>query len=709
MRIVVVLDSPPGEARSVVMLPSIDPLARALSDALGRVLPAEHVVLARMDASFDELAARADRLEAVEDPAIEEALTEGAQALAAGELDRAERAFALAESLLAWDHGPRHAEVLVHLAEVEHARGKPSAALLDRALSMVADHEAALRRRIDLAHEAGDLATAAALRRRLLARVESETERAEQLSSIADESLSATIEALEQALVLRPKDPRLLERLQASLEAAGRWREAVNAKVALTETIENPRDRARSFTAAAGMCARRTGDVPRSVALYEAAIADEPATPGAFDAIEAVLQKNEDFSGLASAYERQLERLKGDETAEESLLYKLAELRADRLGDTHGAVLALDRLVQTNPKNVEARTRLAALLEQMGELQLAARCLENAAVWAPTRPETFRGLHRICASLGDSDRDYCACAVLVHLGEADVDEQVVYRRYAPETTVRPQSALDASTWSELAIAEHDEVVSHIVHAIAPAAIELRAAAPRLDESTRHDPEKTTITAVRTAAWAAAILGLGVPKIYARNESIPGGVVCPPTPEPTMVLGKAMLSGRSVPELAFVIGRELASQHLSGRLLTFYPTVAELRALLVAAVGQVLPTTLPPEAMQLGAALRKRLNAAQAEELTSAVKELQARDGRLDLKPWMRSVELASCRAGLVACGDITAAARMLAIDGRVVGGLSAADRVRDLIPFSISEACAKARRAIGIAPRLASVPPPAGS
>ena len=177
----------------------------------------------------------------------------------------------------------------------------------------------------------------------------------------------------------------------------------------------------------------------------------------------------------------------------------------------------------------------------------------------------------------------------------------------------------------------------------------------------------------------------------------------------MVLGKAMLSGRSVPELAFVIGRELASQHLSGRLLTFYPTVAELRALLVAAVGQVLPTTLPPEAMQLGAALRKRLNAAQAEELTSAVKELQARDGRLDLKPWMRSVELASCRAGLVACGDITAAARMLAIDGRVVGGLSAADRVRDLIPFSISEACAKARRAIGIAPRLASVPPPAGS
>ena len=39
---------------------------------------------------------------------------------------------------------------------------------------------------------------------------------------------------------------------------------------------------------------------------------------------------------------------------------------------------------------------------------------------------------------------------------------------------------------------------------------------------------------------------------------------------------------------------------------------------------------------------------------------------------------------------------MLAVDGRVVGGLSAADRIRDLIPFSVSARCAKVRRAIGI-------------
>ncbi len=120
------------------------------------------------------------------------------------------------------------------------------------------------------------------------------------------------------------------------------------------------------------------------------------------------------------------------------------------------------------------------------------------------------------------------------------------------------------------------------------------------------------------------------------------------------------------------------------------------SVLVAAVAQVLPSSLPSDVVQLRDALHTRIDPARRAELERVVEALQARDGRLDLKPWIRAIELASCRAGLLVCGDITAAARMLAVDGRVVGGLSAADRIRDLIPFSVSARCAKVRRAIGI-------------
>jgi hypothetical protein len=117
---------------------------------------------------------------------------------------------------------------------------------------------------------------------------------------------------------------------------------------------------------------------------------------------------------------------------------------------------------------------------------------------------------------------------------------------------------------------------------------------------------------------------------------------------------------------------------------------------VAGIAQIVPSSLGSDAMALRDGIRTRMSAADRSELESAVAALQARDGRFDLKPWIRTIELCACRAGLLVAGDITAAARMLAVDGRVVGGLSAADRVRDLVPFSVSERCSNVRRAIGI-------------
>jgi hypothetical protein len=110
----------------------------------------------------------------------------------------------------------------------------------------------------------------------------------------------------------------------------------------------------------------------------------------------------------------------------------------------------------------------------------------------------------------------------------------------------------------------------------------------------------------------------------------------------------------------------------------------------------MPMSLARDALALREGLAGRLSAERRSELAQAVEALHAGDGRLDLNRWLRAIEMGSCRAGLVACGDITAAARMLAIDGRVVGKLSAAERVRELVPFSVSEAHARLRRAIGI-------------
>jgi hypothetical protein len=47
---------------------------------------------------------------------------------------------------------------------------------------------------------------------------------------------------------------------------------------------------------------------------------------------------------------------------------------------------------------------------------------------------------------------------------------------------------------------------------------------------------------------------------------------------------------------------------------------------------------------------------------------------------------------------------MHAIDGRAIGGMSAAERVRDLVPFSVSQRYSGLRSAIGVAARSSILP-----
>ncbi len=159
------------------------------------------------------------------------------------------------------------------------------------------------------------------------------------------------------------------------------------------------------------------------------------------------------------------------------------------------------------------------------------------------------------------------------------------------------------------------------------------------------------------------------------------------------------------ELAFLFARELAVLRLTGRLLVVHPQLDDLRALVTAAVHVVVGHTgkLPPAVEEARHELTRRLDPPRRAALAAAVRAVTDRGGQLDLLDWLRAVERAACRAGLLACGDLTVAARVLSVDGRVVGGLSAADRLRDLVPFAVSRRYAEVRRALGIAVRTSQI------
>jgi tetratricopeptide (TPR) repeat protein len=705
----------------LVLLPPAERLAQSLARALRAygadpkgVIVVQPVGEGVVDAPVwhDQLAATAavDDDEAI----IEARITEASQALDEGRLDEAEEGYAYCDALLADEVGPRRAEVLACLGQIADARGDADDAIrkLDHALAVFPTHRAALEMRLEIARRLGHPASAAAMAKRLLAFADGDDERVKLLMQAADDGLRVGVDMLTAALRIRPGDAVLLDRLRCVHEATADWPRAVDVAVAVAEQLRDPPSRARAFVAAAEMSASRAKNVVRAVALYEAAIADDPEVPGAFEAIEKVLLDDGDYAGAEQAYVRQLERLAGRPAAEAALLEKLGRVREDRLGDHRGAIQALDRLAVLRPDDVDTRARLAHLLELTGDDALAVRCLEVAAHAAPTRPDTFRALARIFHRTGDADRAYCACGVLVQLGEADLDEQLIYQQFAPEVQVRPAQPLDAGAWSVMVPAELDAAASGLFSAIGPAAIAARLEQlrvkkqlPRLDPAERQDVEKSTVSAVRTIGWVSKLFGLPVPDVYLSPHDVPGGIGVLPALEPSVALAPSILSGRAAGELLFLFARELVHLHLTSRVLAFYPTLDELRALVTAAVGVQLRdrSALPPDVDRTARDLATRLDSAAQASLATAVKGIADQGGQLDLLGWLRAVERAACRAGLLACGDLTIASRVLSVDRHAVAGMSAAERLRDLVPFSVTEGYAGLRRQLGIAARISRV------
>jgi tetratricopeptide (TPR) repeat protein len=641
--------------------------------------------------------------------AIEAVLKEAFERQGAGDLGGARQSYQCAERLLGSEVSPRRVLVLVSLAEIDRAEGQvvQAAAELDRALAMAPEHMGALRARADIARDGGEVSLAAALLGRLVPKLETSAKRVEVLLVVAEESLKAARSAIELASEFMPGSTHLLERLRAIYEAAGSWEAAVSAAVQIAELVPDRRQRARALVEAARLCSERARHTARAVALYEAAIQDDPEVAGAFEAIEAELVRAGDNAGLASAYERQLERLAaaGAILQQPELWRKLARLKRDHLDDPHAAIAALDRLIQISPDDLPARLELGALLETAGETTLATRVLEAAATLRPTEIEVYRALTRLFTRAADEDRVYAACSVLVALGEADLDEQLTFAQHRPEALPSPRTTLDEDAWPQLLPAGHPVALDELAIAIEPAALD---AVARLTRSSlpppgeRVDLRKTTVSAARCFGYAAQLFGLPEPEIYLEPGETRVGARLLPRRKLGLVLGRPVLSGRNVGELAFLAAHHLTYTRSGWRMISLLGSLEEIRAVLVAGMAVVRPdlpalTAVGPRAQELAQVLSERMDGPSRDSVARAVDTIMAAGGTLDVLGWLRSVEETACRAGLLACGDVTVATNVLAVSGTAPGGLSAAERARSLLPFSVSQRHSALRHWLGVA------------
>jgi hypothetical protein len=293
--------------------------------------------------------------------------------------------------------------------------------------------------------------------------------------------------------------------------------------------------------------------------------------------------------------------------------------------------------------------------------------------------------------------------------KADQEENQFFEDYRPKGMPAVRGRLDNEQWARNLFHEEESLyIGKIFEMIAAAALkakikdlEAKKQLPVLDARFRQDPATSTVTLARTFGWAAQVLGLpSCPLLYVRSD-VPGALVAVANEPPASVAGQTVLTGFSTQDLLFIVGKHLAMYRGEHYIKTLFSTQTELTVLLFAAIKMVAPEAPSPpdiEKQIIGTIqqLRQYIQPVHIEGLRMVVKKFLADGGKVNVKRWVQTVDITANRAGLLLCGDLEIAKKIIAAEPQAPGDLTAQEKLKELLQFSVSEQYHTLRAQLGI-------------
>jgi hypothetical protein len=374
-------------------------------------------------------------------------------------------------------------------------------------------------------------------------------------------------------------------------------------------------------------------------------------------------------------------------------------------------VLLEQRIAELEKELEEARANVSVEVDLSGveaspaaEVSVDPEALLRRLAHDPRDVETLRALYRAYGAAGDGDRQGCVAHALVYLGAANEAEKATFVAHRTDGLIKPARSLSVESFRRFLLHPDEEVLTGEIFAVIVSAVLLgRVAAlrrdrqlPALDPARKQDPAVSTLQGVRCFSWAASILGMRAPALYA-DPDYAGLVEMVPGVPPSTRLGQKALSGRSPQELAFVAGRHLAWYREERFVRLLVPQIADLEDLFLAALvignpGIPMRADTKRRVSALGDAIQPLLEPVQVDRLRGAFLRFVEEGGRTNLQRWASAADRTAARAGLLLADDLRASAAML--EAEDAG--AARERIDDLIVFVASDRYANLRKQIGL-------------
>ena len=116
-----------------------------------------------------------------------------------------------------------------------------------------------------------------------------------------------------------------------------------------------------------------------------------------------------------------------------------------------------------------------------------------------------------------------------------------------------------------------------------------------------------------------------------------------------------------------------------------------------APATAMPPEMAPQIRATAQQLAKFMQPVQVERLREVVKRAIDEAAKANIKRWNQGVELTACRAGLLICGDLEIAKKIIASEPQLPGDRSPTEKMQELILFSTSSDYTELRKVLGVA------------
>jgi tetratricopeptide (TPR) repeat protein len=614
---------------------------------------------------------------------------------------------------------PERAEVYIRMGDVMRRQQKVRLAVsnYDKALAIVPGDRRALAGLVELNAVDGNWRAVHTAEEKYLAAIENDEERFSELVQSGDRWLNGAKDvrrARERFSEARTRFPRRvepLERLALIHQAEGAVEHVLDLRRRIADLTPDASARARLYYQLGEYCLGQTGREQEAYAAFELALDSDPAHLEALEKLASALAEDQEWGELGRVYEKMIHRFR-DRTPDEvtrtvlaELYHRSALLHRDHLDDAESALAALDEELAVRPDQLSAQMMAAELAQETDDAERALGYLRAAARIDPRRSETYHQIFELARKSDMSEIAFQAASVAQVLGAADERERIVYREHRAEAVPAHRHPLSAEAWRWLVDDRRDRTVEAVMTAVTPvvlrARVEQLASAGKLFEpppEARLSPATSTVSAVRSLAWACEFLAVPAPAIYL-DDATPAPYAGRLARQAATVIGKSALTGRTLGELAFLAGRHAALRLPQHELCAHMRSLDELTVCFLAGVKAVLGKAAPSGALggavdALATQIGDEIEPDERDALGEAVERLNESRAKVDLRRWLGSVDLCATRAGFVLCGDLETVVRVLEEEGD--GPFIATSKlVDDLLAFAVSEGHASLRGELG--------------